>query len=135
MLYTVSALPVAPKGKLQKLHLIQFEKENWICLKKRCGEWIIFPQGGAIMVRHTTRVNPSEETIKIGLLGIRFLLTGDDSNGSVSVFEVLVHVKDAVEEVRHGPGAGHHRSEGGHRGSGDGVVRQPVPEKRLPEGL
>ena len=33
------------------------------------------------------RVNASEETIKIGPIGIRFLLTGDDSNGSVSVFE------------------------------------------------
>ena len=33
------------------------------------------------MQQGTTRVNPSEETIKIGPLGIRFLLTGDDSNG------------------------------------------------------
>jgi hypothetical protein len=32
-----------------------------------------------IMQKRTIRVNPSEETIKIGLLGIRFLLTGDDS--------------------------------------------------------
>ena len=31
-------------------------------------------------------VNASEETIKIGPLAIRFLLTGDDSGGSVSVF-------------------------------------------------
>jgi len=42
------------------------------------------------MRQRTTRVNPSEETIKIGLLGIRFLLTGDDSNNIMSVFEVLV---------------------------------------------
>ena len=35
-----------------------------------------------MMQQRTTRVNPSEETIKIGPLGIRFLLTGDDSNGS-----------------------------------------------------
>ena len=35
-------------------------------------------------------VNPSEETISIGPLGIRFLLTGDDTDGSVSVFEVTV---------------------------------------------
>ena len=56
-----------------------------------------------------TRVNPSEETITIGPLGIRFLLTGDDSNGSASVFEVLVpagqklaapaHKNDAYEEI------------------------------------
>lgn len=44
------------------------------------------------MQQHTTRVNPSEETIKIGPLGIRFLITGEDSQGSVSVFEVRVPV-------------------------------------------
>jgi quercetin dioxygenase-like cupin family protein len=59
-----------------------------------------------------TRVNPSEETIRIGPLEIRFLLTGDDSGGSVSVFEVLVpvgqklaapaHRNDAYEEILYG---------------------------------
>ena len=57
-------------------------------------------------------VNPSEETIRIGPLGIRFLLTGDDTGGSVSVFEVSVparqklmapaHRNDAYEEVLYG---------------------------------
>ncbi len=64
------------------------------------------------MQQGVTGVNPSEETIKIGPLGIRFLLTGADSNGSVSVFEVLVpagqklpapaHKNDAYEEVLYG---------------------------------
>ena len=64
------------------------------------------------MQLHTTRVNPSEENINIGPLGIRFLLTGDDSNGSASVFEVLVpvgqklaapaHKNDAYEEILYG---------------------------------
>jgi mannose-6-phosphate isomerase-like protein (cupin superfamily) len=64
------------------------------------------------MQQPATRVNASEETIKIGPLGIRFLLTSDDSNGSVSVFEVLVpageklaapaHKNDAYEEVLYG---------------------------------
>lgn len=59
-----------------------------------------------------TEVNPSEETIKIGPLGIRFLLTGEDTNGSVSVFEVTVpagqklaapaHKNDAYEETLYG---------------------------------
>jgi quercetin dioxygenase-like cupin family protein len=59
-----------------------------------------------------TSVNPSEETIRIGPLGIRFLLTGDDTNGSVSVFEVMVpagqklaapaHRNDAYEETLYG---------------------------------
>jgi quercetin dioxygenase-like cupin family protein len=57
-------------------------------------------------------VNPSEETIRIGPLAIRFLLTGDDTNGSVSVFEVTVpagqklaapaHKNDAYEETLYG---------------------------------
>jgi quercetin dioxygenase-like cupin family protein len=57
-------------------------------------------------------VNPSEETIRIGPLGIRFLLTGDDTNGSMSVFEVIVpagqklaapaHRNDAYEETLYG---------------------------------
>jgi quercetin dioxygenase-like cupin family protein len=64
------------------------------------------------MEQRTTRVNPSEETIKIGPLGIRFLLTGDDSNRNMSVFEVLVpsgqklaapaHKNDAYEETLYG---------------------------------
>ena len=64
------------------------------------------------MQPHTTKVNPSEEAIKIGPLGIRFLLTGNDSKGSVSVFEVLVpagqrlaapaHKNDAFEEILYG---------------------------------
>ena len=59
-----------------------------------------------------TTVNPSEETISIGGLGVRFLLTGDDTNGSVSVFEVTVpagqklpapaHKNDAYEETLYG---------------------------------
>ncbi len=59
-----------------------------------------------------TSVNPSEETIRIGPLGIRFLLTGDDTGGSVSVFEVTVpagqklaapaHRNDAYEETLYG---------------------------------
>ena len=64
------------------------------------------------MQQHSTRVNPSEETIEIGPLEIRFLLTSDDSNGSASVFEVLVpagqklaapaHKNDAYEEILYG---------------------------------
>ena len=64
------------------------------------------------MEQRAIRVNPSEETIKIGPLGIRFLLTGDDSNGKASVFEVRVpageklaapaHKNDAYEEILYG---------------------------------
>ncbi len=58
------------------------------------------------------RVNPSEETIMIGPLRIRFLLTGNDSGGRASVFEFSVpvgqklaapaHRHDGYEEVVYG---------------------------------
>jgi hypothetical protein len=64
------------------------------------------------MPQRMTRVNPSEETITIGPIRIRLLLTGDDSGGKVSVFEVTVpagqrlaapaHQNDAYEEVLYG---------------------------------
>ncbi len=64
------------------------------------------------MQQRTARVNPSEETIRIGPLEVRFLLTGNDSNSSMSVFEVLVpagqklaapaHRNDAYEEMIYG---------------------------------
>jgi mannose-6-phosphate isomerase-like protein (cupin superfamily) len=64
------------------------------------------------MQESTTKVNPSEETISIGPVQVRFLLTGENSGGSVSVFEVLVpagqklmapaHKNDAYEEVLYG---------------------------------
>jgi quercetin dioxygenase-like cupin family protein len=64
------------------------------------------------MQQGTTKVSPSEETIRIGPVQVRFLLTGEDSGGSVSVFEVLVpggqklvapaHKNDAYEEVLYG---------------------------------
>ena len=64
------------------------------------------------MEQATARVNPSEESIKIGPLEIRFLVTGDDSSGNASVFEVFVpagqklpapaHRNDAYEEILYG---------------------------------
>lgn len=64
------------------------------------------------MDERATRVNPSEEMIRIGPLGIRFLLTSADCNGNASVFEVLVpagqklaappHRNDEYEEVLYG---------------------------------
>jgi quercetin dioxygenase-like cupin family protein len=35
-------------------------------------------------------VNPSEETIPLGPLSVRFLVTGQDSNGSIATFELTV---------------------------------------------
>jgi quercetin dioxygenase-like cupin family protein len=60
----------------------------------------------------TTKINPSEETIEIGPLNIRFLVTGDDTHGSASVFEFCVpvgqklaapaHKNNAYEEIVYG---------------------------------
>ena len=57
-------------------------------------------------------VNASEEAIGLGPLAVRFLLTGDDTSGSASIFEVMVpagqkipapaHKNDAYEEVLYG---------------------------------
>jgi quercetin dioxygenase-like cupin family protein len=63
-------------------------------------------------MQQMAKVNASEETIRVGPINIRFLLTGDDSNGSISVFEFSVpagqrpaapaHSNDAYEEVLYG---------------------------------
>jgi quercetin dioxygenase-like cupin family protein len=57
-------------------------------------------------------VNPSNETIKLGPLTIRFLVTGDDASGSVALFELTVpaaqrlaappHSHDHYEETIYG---------------------------------
>ncbi len=36
------------------------------------------------------QVNPSEEIIRLGPLAVRFLITGENSNGSIAVFELVV---------------------------------------------
>jgi hypothetical protein len=58
------------------------------------------------------RVNPSDETIHVGLLAVRFLVAGEDSNGSVGTFELTVpgaqrlaapaHSHDHYEETIYG---------------------------------
>lgn len=57
-------------------------------------------------------VNPSDETIPLGPLAVRFLITGENSNGSVAAFEVSVpagqrlaapaHSHDHYEETIYG---------------------------------
>ena len=57
-------------------------------------------------------VNPSDETIRFGPLAVRFLITGDNSTGSVAAFEltlgaaqrppVVAHSHDHYEETIYG---------------------------------
>ena len=44
------------------------------------------------MARQTAdlKLSPSEETIRLGPLAVRFLLTGNNSNGSIAAFELIV---------------------------------------------
>jgi quercetin dioxygenase-like cupin family protein len=58
------------------------------------------------------QVNPADETIRLGRLAVRFLVTGESSSGSVAAFEVLVpgaqrlaapaHSHDRYEETIYG---------------------------------
>jgi len=58
------------------------------------------------------RVNPSDETIYVGSLAVRFLIVGDNSAGSIAVFELTVpamqrlpapaHSHDHYEETIYG---------------------------------
>lgn len=57
-------------------------------------------------------VNPSDETIRLGPLGVRFLITADDARGSIALFELTVpaaqrlaapaHSHDRYEETIYG---------------------------------
>lgn len=64
------------------------------------------------MQKRETRVNPSEENINIGPIHVRFLISGEESGGSVSIFEFNVpagqklpapaHRNNVYEEVLYG---------------------------------
>ncbi len=66
------------------------------------------------MAPHTTdiHVNPGDETIRLGPLGVRFLVTGDNASGSIALFELTVpaaqrlaapsHSHDHYEETIYG---------------------------------
>jgi len=46
------------------------------------------------------RVNPSDETIRVGPIAVRFLLTGDNSTGSIAAFELMVAAHNASRSRR-----------------------------------
>src|SRR5437764_10597054 len=74
-------------------------------------------------------VNLAEETIRVGPLAIRFLVTGNESGGSIAVFELVVpgaqrleapaHSHDSYEETIYGV---------------DGVLTWTVDGKRFDVG-
>ena len=64
------------------------------------------------MQQQSMHVNPSDETIRLGPLAVRFLLTADNSSGSIAAFELTVpgaqrlaapaHSHDHFEETVYG---------------------------------
>ncbi len=55
------------------------------------------------MTTHTRdlSVNPADETIDFGPLAVRFLLTGDNSTGSISAFELTVRAAQRLPAPAH----------------------------------
>ena len=47
------------------------------------------------------RVNPSDETIRLGPLAVRFLITGEDATGSVAVFELSLPIAQRLAAPAH----------------------------------
>ncbi len=75
------------------------------------------------------RINPSDEAIRLGPLAVRFLITGENSSGSIAAFELIVpgaqrlaapaHSHDHYEETVYGI---------------DGVLSWTVDGKRIDVG-
>jgi quercetin dioxygenase-like cupin family protein len=74
-------------------------------------------------------VNPSDETIRIGPLAVRFLITGDDASGSVALFELTVPAAQRLA----GPAHSHDHYEETIYGI-EGVLTWTVDGKRIDVG-
>ena len=74
-------------------------------------------------------VNPSDETIRLGPLAVRFLITGDDAGGSVALFELSVPAAQRLT----GPAHSHDHYEESIYGI-DGVLTWTVDGKRIDVG-
>src|SRR5215472_4036590 len=73
-----------------------------------------FLGGGTNMAQQTAEhcINPSEEVIRLGELNVHFLVTGENSSGSIAAFELIVaggarlmapaHSHDHYEETIYG---------------------------------
>ena len=89
-------------------HPAKCTKRSTLTLSARAG----YDIGMQPQQRIGLRVNPSDETIRLGPLAVRFLLTGDNSTGSIAAFEVMVpaaqrlmapaHSHDHYEETIYG---------------------------------
>ncbi len=48
-----------------------------------------------------TQLNPADETIRLGSLGVRFLVTGESSSGSMASFELMVPAAEKLMAPAH----------------------------------
>ena len=46
-------------------------------------------------------INPSDEAIRLGPLTVRFLITGEKSNGSIAAFEIMVPAAERLAAPAH----------------------------------
>lgn len=60
-----------------------------------------FADASAQSAVHGLLINPADETIRLGPLAVRFLVTGDNSGGSVAAFEVMVPAKQRLASPPH----------------------------------
>ncbi len=74
-------------------------------------------------------VNPSEEAIRVGPLVVRFLITGENSSGSLAAFELMVPAAQRLS----GPAHSHDHYEETIYGI-DGVLTWTVNEKQIDVG-
>jgi quercetin dioxygenase-like cupin family protein len=65
------------------------------------GAAMLAPLATAQTGGHPILVNPADETIRIGPLSVRFLVTGNNSGGSVAAFEVMVPAKQRLAAPPH----------------------------------
>ena len=77
----------------------------------------------------TLGINPSDETIRLGPLAVRFLITGENSNGSVAAFELFVPAAQRLA----GPAHSHDRYEETIYGL-EGVLTWTVDGKKIDVG-
>lgn len=75
------------------------------------------------------RINPSDEIIHLGPLTVRFLITGDDSGGSVAAFELIVPAAKRLAPPAHSHGHYEETIYGI-----DGVLTWTVDERRYDVG-
>lgn len=65
---------------------------------------ILMPLAGPVCARAGTgslKINPAEETIRLGPLAVRFLVTGSNSSGSLAAFEIMVPGKQRLMAPAH----------------------------------